>query len=305
MPVRVYLCRRCRFLSLVEVLPSFILDTGVTAIHADHADCINLEAPATDNNTMNNAKSSVPIDLKCWAYVAGAPNGPVPDVNPVTDEVELSLEQGLKIAGKVNLFNFVKFDMIAVVDFLSLEPEKRFMIDVEVQPILVPSAENPLIQIGKTIDANGEATGGAQFFVDASFGGVPGTQTLAVDIQAAIAFPFIRSYGMLKMQITDEGVYFKAHLDLFQGVITSGVEAKWKWDMSSFYMRMYKITFGAVKVHDLEISFEMNAATAAFKYMFKADITVLMLLKIQGEFNVATRDDNPRQVQLSPSLRVS
>ena len=284
------------------MLPSFILDTGVTAIQADHADCINLVAPATDNKTMNDAKSSVPIDLKCWAYVSGAPFGPVADVNPVTPEVELSLEQGLKFAGKVNLFDFVKFDMIALIDVFSTEPQKKFMVDVEVQPIVFPDAANPLIQVGKTIDSNGEATGGARFYVNAAFGGVaPGT--VAVDIQAAIAFPFIRSYGSLKMQINSVGVAFKAHISLFQGVVTCGAEAKWKWDLTSFYMHLYNINFGAVKINDLKITFSMNAATAAFKFEFTADITVLFLFKISGRFAVATREANPRQVQTSPPLR--
>ena len=303
MPVRVYLCRRCRFLLLVDVLPSFILDTGVTAIQADHADCINLVAPATDSDTMNDAKSSVPIDLKCWAYVSGAPFGPVPDVNPVTPQVELSLEQGLKIAGKVNLFNFIKFDMIALLDVFSLEPQKRFMIDVEVEPIVFPDAATPLIQVGKSIDSNGKATGGARFYVDAAFGGVPGTQTLAVDIQAAVAFPFIRSYGSMKLKIDNDGVDFTAHIDLFQGVVTCGAEVNWKWDLTSFYMHLYAIDFGVVTINDLKISFSMNAATADFRFMFTADITALFLMKIKGECSVATREANPRQVQLSPSLR--
>lgn len=142
---------------LLGVMPGFLLDTGVEALQGTHPDCF-AAAPATDAATMENAKSSVPIDLKCWAYVSGAPFGPVPDINPVTQEVELSLEQGFKLSGKVNLFNFVKFDMIALIDVFSKSLSKRFMIDAEVQPIDFAG----LVQVGKQIGSNGEAIGGAR-----------------------------------------------------------------------------------------------------------------------------------------------
>lgn len=60
-------------------------------------------------------------------------------------------------------------------------------------------------------------------------------QSLAVDIEGAIAFPFMRSYGTLKMQINNTGLAFKAELVLFQGAVKNiGAEVSWKWDMSSF-----------------------------------------------------------------------
>ena len=295
-----YLCRRCRFALLVDVLPAFILDTGITAIQADHADCINLKAPATDNETMSDAKSSVPIDLKCWAYVAGAPFGSIPDINPVTPQVELALEQGVKIAGKVNFFNAIKFDMIALIDIFSVDLTKKFMIDVEVEPIFFPNAANPLIQIGKEI-IEGEATGGARFYVDAAWGGLLSSESVTVDIEGAIAFPFIRSYGSVKLQLSDKGLNFAADIDLFQGVVKCGAIVRWDWNLTSFYMELTQITFAdVVTVNKLKISFNLNKTDASFRFVFECDISVLSFLKIQGKFTVATSESDKKQVHCSP-----
>ena len=142
--------------------------------------------------------------------------------------------------------------------------------------------EDDFFRIGGAIDSTDttKVIGDAKFFVDVST--VP--PSAAVDIEAAIAFPMLKSYGYVDMSVNSTGASFEGELSLFGGIFNPYALVEWKWDLSYFYMRLEQILLarGLIILNHVEL----KAAPRQLKLDFDCKLTILFFLEAEASFSI-------------------
>ena len=143
-------------------------------------------------------------------------------------------------------------------------------------------SDDDFFLIGGAVDPQDKTKvlGDAKFFVDIkSF-----PPSAAVDIEAAIVFPMLRSYGYVEIEVNQTMASFEGELSLFRGIFNPYALVEWKWDMSYFYMRLQQILLarGLIILNDVEL----KAAPRQLNVDFDCKLTVLFFLEVEASFAV-------------------
>lgn len=99
-------------------------------------------------------------------------------------------------------------------------------------------SDDDFIHIGESYDPEREeVSGDASFYIDLQT--VP--LSVAIDIEAAIHIPMLKSYGYVDIEVNSTAASFEGEISIFDGMLKPYAKCVWLWDFSYFYLELEQV----------------------------------------------------------------
>ena len=157
------------------------------------------------------------------------------------------------------------------------------------------------ILIGNTYDPESKrVTGDARFYIDLQTAPL----AVAVDIDAAIYIPMLKSYGYVTVEVNSTAGSFEGEISIFDGILKPYAKVEWLWDFSYFYLELEQIILarGLILLNHVEL----EADPRQLALDFHCELTVLFIANLEASFSIDGLDEGEsldlifnRQVEIS------